>query len=232
MEAVFSGSSSDLKAFLNASSGPAGGSFSQKKRVSLCNVKHSDIKSGVSLAKSHSDGGMYFDIESDSSSSIVDDILVSSNKSFFSSVAITSKAKRVKNDLVCGSPLGSLDYNMDDNDGGFFPPPLGIFLEKKWLDPKIVKTQVKVAMKNFFALNINLSAVEGKLAMAKTQVIRKLFLKINGFGGATTLSKFKGIIRFTFTSEISMKKAALLARKEEITINTNLKKQRIHSDRP
>ncbi|KAG9284320.1 hypothetical protein G9A89_007475 [Geosiphon pyriformis] len=189
------GSSSSSKAPLNASFGPADGSFSQKKRVSLRNVKHSGVKSGVFLAKPYSDGGMYSDMESNSSNSIVDEVLVnSSNKSFLGSATITLKAKRVKNNLACGAPLGSLNYNMDDDDSGFLPPPLGIFLERKWLDSKIIKTQVKVAVKKFFALNINLSAVEGKLATAKTQVIRKLFSKINGFGGATIPSKFEGII--------------------------------------
>ncbi|KAG9305423.1 hypothetical protein G9A89_021141, partial [Geosiphon pyriformis] len=174
---------------------------------------------------------MYSDIKSDSNSSIVDNVLVSSSdKSFFGSAATTSKAKRVKNDLVCGSPLGSLDYDMDDNDSGFLPPPFGISLEKKWLDPKIVKTQVEVAVKKFFALDINFLAVKGKLATAKTQVIRKLFSKINGFGEATTPSKFEGIIKSIFTSEINMEKAVLLAREEGITINTDLKKQGICSD--
>ncbi|KAG9297322.1 hypothetical protein G9A89_002011 [Geosiphon pyriformis] len=231
MEAVFSGSSSSSKAPLGAFSGPAGGFFSQKKRVSLRNIKHSGIKGGVSLAKFHFDGGMYSDMKSNSSSSIVDDVLVSSsNKSFLGSAAITSKAKRVKNDLACGSPFGFLNYDMDNDDGGFLSPFLGISLEKKWLDLKIIKTQVEVAVKKSFALNINLSAVKGKLAITKTQVIRKLFSKINGFGGATTPSKFERIIKSTFTSEINMEKTASLAREKGITINTNLKKQEIHSD--
>ncbi|KAG9287412.1 hypothetical protein G9A89_023784 [Geosiphon pyriformis] len=231
MKTASNGGLSSLKAPLGAFFGPAGGFFSQKKRVFLRNVKYSGIKGSVSLAKSYFDEGMYSDMESNSSSSIVNDILVgSSDKSFFGSAATTPKAKRVKNDLVCSFPLGSLNYDIDDNDGGFFPPPLGISLERKWLNPKIVKTQVEVAVKNFFALDINLSAMKSKSAMAKTQVIRKLFSKINGFGGATTSSKFEGIIRSIFTSEISIEKAVLLAREIRITINTNLKKQGICSD--
>ncbi|KAG9294995.1 hypothetical protein G9A89_017789 [Geosiphon pyriformis] len=230
-KAAFSGSSSSLKAPLSASFGPAGGSFSQKKRVSFCNVKHFGVKGDVFLAKPHSDGNIYSDMESDFSSSIVDNILVgSSNKSFFGLVAITPKAKKVKNNLACGSSLGSLDYDIDNNDGGFFSPPLGVSLKKKWLDPKIIKTQVKVAVKKSYALDINLSTVEGKSAMTKTQVIRNLFSKINSFGGTTTSLKFEGIIRFIFTLEISIEKATLLARKKGITVNTDLKKQGIRSD--
>ncbi|KAG9297265.1 hypothetical protein G9A89_001534 [Geosiphon pyriformis] len=204
MEAATSGGSSSLKTPLGAFSGPAG---------------------GVSLVKSHSDGGMYSDMESDSGGNIVDDILVSSSdKSFLGSVTTTPKAKRVRNDLACGSPLGTPDYDMGDNDDDLLPPPLGISLERKWLDPKVIKTQVEVAVKKSFALDINLSAMEDKSATTKTQFIRKLFSKINGFGGATTPSKFEEIIRSTFTSEISMEKTASLAREEGITINTDLKK--------
>ncbi|KAG9296077.1 hypothetical protein G9A89_011929 [Geosiphon pyriformis] len=170
-------------------------------------------------------------MKNNSSSSIVDDVLVSSSDKFFlGSAATTPKAKKVKNNLACGLPLGFLDYDMDNNDGGFLPSPLGISLERKWLDPKIIKTQMEVAVKKSFALNINLLVMEGKSAITKTQVIRKLFSKINGFGGATTPSKFEEIIRSIFTSEISMKKATLLAREKRITVNTNLKKQEICSD--
>ncbi|KAG9300884.1 hypothetical protein G9A89_015340 [Geosiphon pyriformis] len=231
MEAASSSSSSGSKAPLGASSGLADGSFSQKKRVSFRNIKHFGVKGRVSLAKPHSDGGMYSNMENDSSSNIVDDVLISSSNKFFLGSAVTTpKAKRVKNNLVYSSPFGSLNYDMNDDDGSFLSPSLGISLERKWLDPKIVKTQVEVAVKKSFALDINLSTIEDKLATANTQIIRKLFLKINGFRGATTPSKFKRIIRSTFTSKISMEKTTSLVREEGITVNTNLKKQGIHLD--
>ncbi|KAG9304950.1 hypothetical protein G9A89_003119 [Geosiphon pyriformis] len=62
-----------------------------------------------------------------------------------------------------------------------------------------------------FALNINLSAIKEKSAMAKTQLIRKFFSLI---------------IRSIFTSEISMMKTTLLAKKNGIIVNINVKKQR------
>ncbi|KAG9302317.1 hypothetical protein G9A89_008809 [Geosiphon pyriformis] len=108
---------------------------------------------------------------------------------------------------------------------------LPISLEKKWIDPKIIKTPVEVSVKKLFALDINLSAVEGKLATAKTQLIRKIFSTVNGFGEATTLSKFEGIIRSMFTLEKSIEMATLLAGENKIVVNTNLKKQRVCSDR-
>ncbi|KAG9294018.1 hypothetical protein G9A89_019356 [Geosiphon pyriformis] len=52
-----------------------------------------------------------------------------------------------------------------DKDDGLFSPSLKISLEKKWVDPKIVKSQVEVSVRKSFALDINLSAVEEKLIM-------------------------------------------------------------------
>ncbi|KAG9298402.1 hypothetical protein G9A89_000401 [Geosiphon pyriformis] len=131
---------------------------------------------------------------------------------------------------VLHGPVGGLfDYNIDENDGPL-SLSLKISLEKKWVDPKIVKSQVEVSVRKFFALNINLSAVKEKLAMAKTYFIRKILSLVNGFGRATTSSKFEGIIQSMFTSKKSMKIAILLAREKEIIVNSNLKKQGIHSN--
>ncbi|KAG9297862.1 hypothetical protein G9A89_006803 [Geosiphon pyriformis] len=116
-------------------------------------------------------------------------------------------AKRFNTGAVIVSLFGSINYNMDDDE-----------------------KEVEVAVKKSFALDINLSAVERKSATAKTQVVRKLFSGINGFEGATIPSKFEGIIRSTFTSLESMEKATLLAKKNNIIVNSDLKRQRIHSD--
>ncbi|KAG9293148.1 hypothetical protein G9A89_010485 [Geosiphon pyriformis] len=211
---------SNKKALVGASSGSVGGLSSQKKKVFLRHMSQSGDRNKAVLAKSHSGGSQYSDMESDSGNSVAGGILAGSdNGSLLGSAVTTPKAKRVKNNLDCGFPLGSLDYNMNEDDGGPLFSSLGIPLEKMWLDPKIVKSQVEVAVRKFFALDINLSAVEGKSATAKTQLIRKLFSKINGFGGATTSSKFEGIIRLTFTSLESLEKATSLAKENNIIVN-------------
>ncbi|KAG9293662.1 hypothetical protein G9A89_018999 [Geosiphon pyriformis] len=132
----------------------------------------------------------------------------------------TLQVKCFNNGVTVSSSLGSINYDMEES----------FSLDKMWVDPKIIKTQVEVTMKKSFTLDINFSAVEGKSATAKTQVIRKLFSGINGFGRATTLSKFEGIIRSTFMSKESMERAASLAREKRIIINSDLKRQGIHSD--
>ncbi|KAG9285950.1 hypothetical protein G9A89_002370 [Geosiphon pyriformis] len=119
----------------------------------------------------------------------------------------TPQAKRFNNSVIVDSFFGSINFDMEK------------------------KEEVEVAVKKFFALDINLSAVKGKSATTKTHAIRKLFSRINGFGVPTTPSKFEGIIRSTFTSEASMEKATLLARENDIIVNSNFKRQGIRSDR-
>ncbi|KAG9298914.1 hypothetical protein G9A89_015936 [Geosiphon pyriformis] len=186
--------------------GSAGGSFAQKKRVVLGNVKHSGDERDISLSKSGPGDSVYSDVDSLSGNNKDVGITGVHGESLLDSAATTPKAKRVDTGIMFGSPLGSPDFTMDDDE------------------------IVEVSVKKSFALDIDLLAVEGKSAMAKTQVIRKLFSGINGFGGATTPSKFEGIIRSTFMSEENMEKAALLAKEKGIIINSDLKKQEVHSD--
>ncbi|KAG9287700.1 hypothetical protein G9A89_004103 [Geosiphon pyriformis] len=112
-----------------------------------------------------------------------------------------------KKDVSLKSGFGSSMYSnveslSDDNvDIGMFGVSNGSILGSvaNTLKVKYINTSADfgfllVAVNKFFALNINFSAVEEKLAMAKTQLIRKNFSKICGFGEATTLSKFEKII--------------------------------------
>ncbi|KAG9296075.1 hypothetical protein G9A89_011927 [Geosiphon pyriformis] len=203
--------------------GPAGDSFAQKKKVVLENVKHSGDEKDISLSKSGSGDSVYSDVDSISGDD--EDVGMSgiSEKSPLGSAATTPKAKHVNTGTMFGSSLGSPNFVMND-DEIVLPSCLSISLEKKWINPKIIKTPVEVSIKKSFALDIDLLAVEGNSATAKTRLIRKIFSSVNGFGGATTSSKFEGIIRFTFTSEESMKKTASLAREKEIIVNTDLMK--------
>ncbi|KAG9301756.1 hypothetical protein G9A89_003303 [Geosiphon pyriformis] len=230
VETTASSTTPKKKAPKGAFQNPVGGFFSQKKKVVLGNVKHSGDEKNISLSKARSSGNVYSDVESLSGED--EDVSMSETDGgfFLGSAATTSKAKQVNTGAGFGSSLGFSNFHMNDNEV-VLPSRLSIFLEKKWIDPKIIKTSVEVSIKKSFALDISLSAVEDKLTTVKTQLIRKIFSTINGFGGATTLSKFERIIRSTFTSEKSMEMAASLARENKIVVNTNLKKQEVHSDR-
>ncbi|KAG9301922.1 hypothetical protein G9A89_020966 [Geosiphon pyriformis] len=174
--------------------GPVGSFFSQKKRVSVGNIKHSGDKKDISLVKSDPSYDVYSDMNSVSGDSKDDDIFLGAGDgSFFGLVTNTPKTKKATSNLVCGSPLGSINYEID-KDNVPLPSSLKISLEKKWVDSKIVKSQIEVSVRKFFALDINLSAIEKKSVMAKTQYIRKIFSSVNGFGGATTPLKFEEII--------------------------------------
>ncbi|KAG9292962.1 hypothetical protein G9A89_016324 [Geosiphon pyriformis] len=183
--------------------GPTG-----EKKVVLGNVKHSGDEKDISLSKSGPDNSVYSNVDS-----LFDDNedigMTDVNRRFLLGlVATTPKVKCINTGTMFGSLLGSPDFTIDDDE----------------------ITSVEVSIKKSFALDINLSAVEGKSVMAKTQLIRKIFLTINGFGETTIPLKFEEIIRSTFTSESSMEKAALLAKEKGIIVNTNLKKQKICSN--
>ncbi|KAG9286402.1 hypothetical protein G9A89_014568 [Geosiphon pyriformis] len=83
----------------------------------------------------------------------------------------------------------------------------------------------------FFALDIEVLAVPGKTNVDKLMAVKKIFYQVNGFGGASTSSKFPGIIRSSFTFEKSLIKARELAISEKILVNNDLRKVNRHSDR-
>ncbi|KAG9285707.1 hypothetical protein G9A89_002274 [Geosiphon pyriformis] len=173
--------------------------------VVLGNIKHSDDKRNISLVKLGS-GGMYLDMDSKSSCGEDNMVLEGVNgESLLNLAATTPKAKKVDSNIVFGSSFGSPNFDMN-KEVELLPPPLNISLERKWIDPKIVKTPVEVSVRKSFALDINFLAVEDKSATAKTQFIRKIF------------------------STESLIKTISLARKKGIIINSNLKKQEICSD--
>ncbi|KAG9293884.1 hypothetical protein G9A89_019222 [Geosiphon pyriformis] len=134
----------------------------------------------------------------------------------------TFKSSKILTKKALGKPLGKIDFlnNNDDN----------ILLDKPLVLPLPLKNLVNVSVKKFFTLNIGLDNVVRKSAQKKLMVIRKLFSKINSFGEAFTPSKFAGIIKATFTSELSLVQASKKAKEAKILVNTDLKKSSGHSN--
>ncbi|KAG9294135.1 hypothetical protein G9A89_021494 [Geosiphon pyriformis] len=181
MKATASSTTLKKKAPKGAFHGSAGGFFSQKKKVVLNNIKYSGDERDIFLSKSGSSGSVYFDVKSLSGED--EDVSMSkvNGESLLGSAVTTLKAKRVNTGAGFGFLLGSPNFYMDDKEV-VLPSYLSISLEKKWIDPKIIKTSMEVSIKKSFALDINLSAIEDKLAMAKT------YMEM-----ATSLAREKGI---------------------------------------
>ncbi|KAG9303639.1 hypothetical protein G9A89_018536 [Geosiphon pyriformis] len=136
----------------------------------------------------------------------------------------TPKGSRLTTRKALGKPLGKIDFlNDNDNDDVLLDAPLV-------LSPPL-KNLVNVLVRKSFALDLDLKAVEGNSAQKKLKKIRSLFSGINGFGRASTPSKFSGIIRAIFTSESGLKKATEKATGANIIVNTNLKRSSGQSDR-
>ncbi|KAG9286125.1 hypothetical protein G9A89_010139 [Geosiphon pyriformis] len=121
------------------------------------------------------------------------------------------------------TPLGKINFSgCNNSDNVLLDTPLEL--------PSSLKNLVTVSVRKSFTLDIGLDKVIRKSSQEKLMVVRKLFLRINGFGGASTLSKFSGIIKVSFTSESSLAQASKKAENAKILVNTDLKKSTGHSD--
>ncbi|KAG9303141.1 hypothetical protein G9A89_005099 [Geosiphon pyriformis] len=174
--AIMSGPGAKRKLARVSTTSSVGEGSIQKIRKSLSTIKSSSVDKNLKDGRSVCEDRQFASMDMDGG--------ISDGKSTSDSQMNTPNAKCFNAGAAIGSSIGSINYGMNDEKEVSLP----------LLDPKIVKSQVEVAVKKSFALDINLSAVEGKSATAKTQVIKKLFSTINGFGGATTPSKFEGII--------------------------------------
>ncbi|KAG9295516.1 hypothetical protein G9A89_013545 [Geosiphon pyriformis] len=229
LETASSDIMSKKKTLKDAFYGLADGFFSQKKKVVLGNIKHSDNEKNISLKKSELGNNVFSDVNSLSGNNKSANITGINIGSLLGLAFNTFKTKWFNTGANFGSPLSSSNFDIDDNEITL-SFHVNFSLEKKWIDPKITKVPVKIPVRKSFALDINLSAVKKNLVTAKTQLIRKMFLTINSFGGATTPSKFEEIIRSTFTFEKNMIKVTSLTRKKRIDVNNNLKRQGMRSD--
>ncbi|KAG9303133.1 hypothetical protein G9A89_005091 [Geosiphon pyriformis] len=135
----------------------------------------------------------------------------------------TPKAKHFNSNMVKASSLGPCDFGSTINniDIDLSPP---VPLEFLLCLVASVKKRLCFEPTKSFALNIGLLAVSRNTLCNKLKGVRKLFYKIDGFGGALTLSKFLGIIRVSFTSEFNLALAKQLAVSENLVVNTDLKK--------
>ncbi|KAG9305871.1 hypothetical protein G9A89_016523 [Geosiphon pyriformis] len=211
----------------------SGGGFkpvlSKKKRKSITLEKGIGSK-GVSteVPRNHSWGSETGDTTKSESIDMEEECLIEETSFDYGEKSIlmdrdhehTSKKPSVKTTKALGKSLSKINFlGHDDNDDD------DNVLSNTSLElPSLLKNLVPVSVRKSFALNIGLDKVIGKSAQDKLAVIRKLFSKINGFGGAFTSSKFAEIIRAMFTSESSLAQATEKTRAVDILINTNLKK--------
>ncbi|KAG9304591.1 hypothetical protein G9A89_020155, partial [Geosiphon pyriformis] len=134
-----------------------------------------------------------------------------------------STGSKVKTKKTLGKPLGKINFSLNDNENN-------ILLDASLELPPPLKNLVNISVYKSFTLNIGLNKVVGKSFQKKLQVVRKLFSKINGFGEASTSSKFAGIIKAMFISESSLVQTSKKAEKVKILVNSDLKKSSGHSD--
>ncbi|KAG9286287.1 hypothetical protein G9A89_014273 [Geosiphon pyriformis] len=135
--------------------------------------------------------------------------------------------------FVLNSKPPPLSFNVLNDDKDALPLPSPKFCGSNRLPPVRSRAPEKRSFNSsrLFALNIELSAIPGKTNGDKLISVKKNFYQVDGFGGASTFSKFSGIIRSTFTSEVSMNKTRSLAVSEKILVNDGLKKVNSYTNR-
>ncbi|KAG9293135.1 hypothetical protein G9A89_001762 [Geosiphon pyriformis] len=121
---------------------------------------------------------------------------------------------------VLGNPPKQFSFNCINNNDNKLVLPFHVILGFNKLSLiKLCATKKRnFNSSKFFMLDIELSAVPSKTV-------------VDGFGEASTFSKFSGIIRSSFTSESNINKVKKLAIHEKIVVNDNLKKVSSHSNR-
>ncbi|KAG9293349.1 hypothetical protein G9A89_007595 [Geosiphon pyriformis] len=133
---------------------------------------------------------------------------------------------------VLNSKPPPLSFNVPSDGEDTLPLPSPKFCGSNRLPPvgsHALKKRSFILSKSF-ALDIELSAIPGKTVGDKLVCVKKIFYRVNGFGGASTPSKFPGIIRSSFTSEKSLFKTRKMAISEKILVNDDLRKVNSHSD--
>ncbi|KAG9301964.1 hypothetical protein G9A89_021008 [Geosiphon pyriformis] len=141
----------------------------------------------------------------------------------------TPKAKCFKFNTVKVPSLKPCDFGSAINDVNI-DLLLPVFLEFSLHSVTSVKERLCFEPTKSFALDIGLSAIPRNTLHDKLKSVKKLFYKVDGFGGVLTPSKFPGIVRMSFTSEFSFTLVKQLAVSENLVVNADLKKISIRSD--
>ncbi|KAG9300593.1 hypothetical protein G9A89_005193 [Geosiphon pyriformis] len=122
----------------------------------------------------------------------------------------TPRKTRIRTYVLGKSPKApTFDFMSDDKNVLSLPSP-------KMFNGSNQMPSVNFDPVKFFALDIEVLAVPEKTNVDKLMAIKKIFYRIDGFGGASTSSKFSGIIRSTFTSELSLGRAKDMAISKKI----------------
>ncbi|KAG9302165.1 hypothetical protein G9A89_020599 [Geosiphon pyriformis] len=142
---------------------------------------------------------------------------------------IMSRKTQIKTYVLRPLPKTPSFRNLSNNDTELvLPKPK--FAGSNWLLSANLRVSESHSFEpiRLFALDVDLAAVPEKTNGNKLMAVKKIFYQINGFGGALTPSKFSGIIRSSFMSELSLKKARELAIHKKIVVNNDVRQVNKH----
>ncbi|KAG9298946.1 hypothetical protein G9A89_015968 [Geosiphon pyriformis] len=220
----------------SAATSSVNSSLKQKSKISFGKVKHLGDKADLSFKLPISEPGWYKNIDTSSEKKLeyelgkdLDYSTGSKSNRLLNSCTNTPKTKRFNSDAVKILSLEPCDFGSAVNDVDMDLPP-SVLLESPLHSVTSVKERFCFKPTKSFALDIGLSAIPGNTLYNKLKGVRKLFYKVDGFGSASTPSKFPGIVKTSFISESSFTLAKQLAVSKNLLVNTDLKKIGIQSN--
>ncbi|KAG9300094.1 hypothetical protein G9A89_018371 [Geosiphon pyriformis] len=176
----------------------------------------SEISSVASSANSFSD------IENIKNTIVEEISYTDSDTSFeYKSMSNTTSKKTQTHTYVLKHLLKQSSFNDMSNNDSVLELSLHTKAESNQMSPfksRVLDTHSFNLTKSFI-LNIKLFAVSGKSVGNKLISTKNFFYRVDGFGKASIFSIFLEIIRSSFTSEMSLKKAKELAVNEKILVN-------------
>ncbi|KAG9301469.1 hypothetical protein G9A89_006566 [Geosiphon pyriformis] len=193
------------------------GSLRQKTKVLLRKVKHSGNKADLSFKIPASNSSQYENMDISSDKKLGHKIgknlgygAGSKSDELLDSCTNIPRTKHFNSGIMKAPFLGFCDFGSTiDNIDMDLPPPVP--LESSLHLVASVKEKLCFNSTKFFALNIGLLTIPESTLCNKLKSVRKLFYKIDGFGGASTSLKFPDIVKASFTSESSLTLAKQLA---------------------
>ncbi|KAG9303520.1 hypothetical protein G9A89_018416 [Geosiphon pyriformis] len=205
-------------------------SLRQKSKVSLGKVKHLGDKADLSFKLPISKPNWYKNIDISSEKKLGRELgknlgysAGSKSDKLLDSHTNTPKTKHFNSGMIKVPSLGPCDFGSTVDDVNI-DLSSSVLLESPSRSVTSVKERFCFKPTKSFALNIGLSAIPGNTLHDKLKSVKKLFYKVNSFGGVSTPSKFPGIVRASFMFESSLTLAKQLAVSENLVVNADLKK--------
>ncbi|KAG9286742.1 hypothetical protein G9A89_012292 [Geosiphon pyriformis] len=198
------------KSVRDATTSSVNESLRQKPKILLEKVKHLGNETDLSFKLLASNSGQYKNIDTSSNEKLEHKMgknmgydTGNKNDGLLDSCTNTPKAKHFNSGIVKASSLSPCNFGFAIDDIDMDLSSL-VFLEPSFHPVASVKKKLCFEPTKSFALNIGLLAVFRSTLCDKLKGVKKLFYKIDGFGGASISSKFSGTTAYDLSDLVQL----------------------------